>query len=293
MKQMKEELKQKKYWIWFSRIKGLGSKRKQKLLSKFQTPEQIYALTKQDLQKVKGIGKVTEQEILSLTYREDLEQYIEEMERNGVSLLTIKDKEYPQPLKEIYDPPIALYTQGNVKAINTNSIAMVGARDCSLYGEKAAYYFSYHLAKQGRTIISGLAEGIDSFSHLGCLAAGGNTIAIMGHGIDQIYPQKNQLLGKQIIKQNGLILSEYPLGVGPERMNFPARNRIISGMSQGVLVIEAKEKSGTMITVDFALEQGRDVYAVPGNINSPFSVGTNRLIQEGAAKMVRNYLDID
>lgn len=290
---MKETLKNKKYWIWFSRIKGLGSKRKQKLLSEFQTPERIYALTKQDLEKVKGIGKAIGQEILSEAYREDLEQYIEEMEKNKVSLLTIQDKEYPQNLKEIYDPPISLYAQGNLTIINSNGIAMVGCRDCSSYGEKAAYYFSYHLAKQGRTIISGLAEGIDSFSHLGCLAAGGNTIAIMGNGIDQVYPKKNQILAEQIIKQDGLILSEYPLGVEPERMNFPARNRIISGISQGVLVVEAKEKSGTMITVDFALEQGRDVYAIPGNINSPFSVGTNRLIQEGGAKLVKSYLDID
>lgn len=290
---MKEDLKRKKYWIWFSRIKAIGSKRKQRLLTQFQTPEKIYTLTKSEWKNIKGIGEVGQNELLSLSYREDLEQYIETMEKEGISLLTIQDKEYPQQLKEIYDPPISLYVKGKLNAINTNGIAIVGCRKCSSYGEKAAYYFSYHLAKQGRAIISGLAEGIDACSHLGCLSAKGQTIAVVGNGLDHVYPAKNQELARQMIEQNGLILSEYPLGTKPERMNFPARNRIISGISKGVLVIEAKEKSGTMLTVDFALEQGRDVYAVPGNINSPYSVGTNRLIQEGGAKLVKNYLDIE
>lgn len=171
------------------------------------------------------------------------------------------------------------------------SIAIVGCRKYSEYGKKSAYYFSYNLARAGLIIVSGLAKGIDSFSHLGCLAAGGKTIAVIGSGLDNIYPKENLELANKIIECGGCIVSEYPLGIKPEKNHFPARNRIISGLSKAVLVIEAQENSGTSITVDFALEQGRDVFAVPGNINSKNSKGTNLLIQEGAFSAL-NYKDI-
>ena len=173
----------------------------------------------------------------------------------------------------------------------------MGCREASEYGIKAAKYFSYNLAKYGINIISGLAKGIDSYAHFGSVYANqenilsGKTIAVLGCGLDIIYPKENTLLADEIVKTGGLIISEYPLGTKPEKRNFPARNRIISGLSKGVLVIEAKEKSGTLITVDFALEQGRDVFVVPGNINSINSVGTNDLIKQGA-HIVTNVNDI-
>lgn len=213
--------------------------------------------------------------------------------------ININDKQYPQILKEIYDPPSCLYYKGNIDILNQIAIGIIGCREASEYGIKAAKYFSYNLAKHGIHIISGLAKGIDSYAHLGSvyankeniLSINGKTIAVLGCGLDTIYPKENTLLANEIVKTGGLIISEYPLGTKPEKRNFPARNRIISGLSKGILVIEAKEKSGTLITVDFALEQGRDVFVVPGNINSLNSVGTNDLIKQGA-HIVTNVDDI-
>jgi len=201
---------------------------------------------------------------------------------NEIKKIDITNEKYPKLLKQIYDPPKCLYVLGNTEILNTPSIAIVGCRETTEYGRKSATYFSYNLAKQDITIISGLAKGIDSFSHIGALQAKGKTIAVIGSGLDIIYPKENIKLAKEIIKQGGAIISEYPIGTRPEKEHFPARNRIISGMSNAVLVVEAKEKSGSLITADFAIEQGKDVYAVPGNINSLNSVGTNNLIKDGA-----------
>ena len=194
----------------------------------------------------------------------------------------MENEKYPILLKQIYDPPKCLYVMGNIEILNNQSIAIVGCREATEYGKKAATYFSYNLAKQNVTIVSGLARGIDSYSHIGTLKANGKTIAVIGSGLDIIYPKENEQLAKKIVEQGGAIISEYPLGTRPQKEYFPARNRIISGISQATLVIEAKEKSGSLITADFAMEQGKDVYSVPGNINSKNSVGTNNLIKDGA-----------
>ncbi len=217
---------------------------------------------------------------------------MEALQKQKVKIITIDDKEYPEMLKTIYDYPVSLFIKGDEKILNMPAIAIVGCRECSSYGEKVAQYFAYYLSKKHINIISGLAKGIDSQSHIGALKAKGRTIGVIGSGLDIVYPKENQYLYDKIIEENGAIISEYPLGVKPEKMNFPARNRIISGMSQGILVVEAKKKSGTLITVDFALEQGRDVYVVPGNIDEINSVGTNDLIKQGA-RMVTTYKDID
>ena len=211
----------------------------------------------------------------------------------GIEIKTIKitDEKYPKLLKEIYDPPKCLYTIGNIEIFNNLSIAIVGCRDATDYGRKATKYFAYNLAKENVTIISGLAKGIDSFAHIGTLQAKGKTIAVVGNGLDIIYPKENEQLAKEIIKNGGAIISEYPIGTQPKKEHFPARNRIISGLSTGVIVVEAKEKSGALITADFAVEQGRNVYAVPGNINSLNSVGTNNLIKDGAIP-VTCYLEV-
>ena len=172
------------------------------------------------------------------------------------------------------------------------SIAIVGCRQASTYGKKVAQYFSYYLSKKGMTIISGLAKGIDSQAHIGAMKAKGITIGVIGSGLDMVYPKGNQYLYDSIIKENGAIISEYPLGMNPLKMNFPARNRLISALADKLVVVEAEnEKSGTMITVDFSLELGKEIYVVPGNINNKMSVGTNRLIKDGA-KIITEFNDI-
>lgn len=307
-----DNIEEKRYWIWLSLIPNLGVKRKQILLEKYKNAKNIYNASKEELLKTNGIGEKLVEAILNLKIRKSVNKHLKYLQENNIDIISITDKEYPKMLKEIYDPPISLYIRGNKEILNEKSIAIVGCRDATTYGKKAAKYFAYNLAKEGINIVSGLARGIDSYSHIGCIVADreendkirnitnsninvknniGKTIAVLGNGLDTIYPTENKYLAQEIIKSGGAIISEYPLGTKPEKMNFPARNRIVSGLAKGLIVVEAKEKSGTLITVDFALEQGRDVYVVPGNINLPTSVGTNDLIKQGA-KMVTNYLEV-
>lgn len=310
-----EDLENKKYWIWFSLIKGLGCVRKNNLLKIYGTPEEIYKLSKRELLKVDGIGEETVTNIIEAKNEKILNYHIKYMEENNIDIIHICEKSYPQALKQIYDAPVSLYIRGNKEILNGKNIGIVGCRECTDYGKKAAKYFAYNLSKEKSVnIVSGLAKGVDSYAHWGSVGANiecestkncekkqescgkinddcGKTIAILGNGLDMIYPKENIELANEIIRNGGAIISEYPCGTKPDKMNFPARNRIISGLSKGIIVIEAKEKSGTLITVDFALEQGRDVFVVPGNINSINSVGTNDLIKQGA-KMVTSYEDI-
>ena len=204
----------------------------------------------------------------------------------------INSKFYPERLKNIYSPPKQLFCLGNLELLNhKNNIAMIGSRNCSFYGERAAKDFAFNLAKNDVCIVSGLAKGIDSFSHIGALNAKGKTIAVLGSGLDNVYPKENQKLFQTIVNNNGLVITEYPMGTSALKQNFPARNRIISGLSDSVLVIEARRNSGTNITVNFALEQGKDVFVLPGNIYSKNSDGTNYLIIEGAIPVL-SYKDI-
>lgn len=286
-----EKLEKNKYWIWFSLIKNLGSKKKLELLKQYKDPKNIYNIKKEELLKIKGIGEKTAEEIVNKQIKLEIEKHIKYMKDRNINILNINDKEYPKKLKEIYDPPISLYYKGNIDVINNKSISIIGCREATEYGKKAAKYFSYNLAKKNINIISGLAKGIDSYSHIGAICANGKTIAVVGTGLDTTYPKENEEVEKIIIQTGGTIISEYPLGTKPEKMNFPARNRIVSGLSEGIIVVEAKEKSGTLITVDFALEQGREVFVVPGNINSINSVGTNELIKQGA-RVATSYIDI-
>lgn len=258
-----KNLENKKYWVWFSLIKHLGIKRKQQLLNKYKNPKNIYKLSKEELMQNFNIGENIANNIVDKSSKNVLKNHIKYMEKNNINIISVNDKEYPQYLKQIYDYPISLYIKGNMNILNEKSIAIIGCRNATEYGKKSAEYFSYNLAKNNINIVSGLARGIDSFAHIGALAANGKTIAVVGNGLDMIYPKENEQLQKKIIALGGAIISEYPLGTKPEKMNFPARNRIISGLCEKILVIEAKERSGTMLTVDFALEQGREVYAVP------------------------------
>lgn len=295
-----ERLEEKRYWIWLSLIKNLGPRRKLKLLELYKTPDKIYTLTKEELLKVEGIGEETVKNIIESKDKKIIEKHIQYMKNNKIDIITINEESYPQTLKEIYDSPVSLYIKGNKKILNGDNMGIVGCRECTEYGKKAAKYFAYNLTKENINVVSGLARGIDSYAHLGSLSTVldvekikncGKTIAVIGNGLDIVYPRENTELANEIVRSGGAIISEYPCGTSPDKMNFPARNRIISGISKGIIVVEAKAKSGTLITVDFALEQGRDVYVVPGNINSINSVGTNDLIKQGA-KLVSIYKDI-
>lgn len=194
--------------------------------------------------------------------------------------ILIDSKEYPEKLKNIYDSPKKLYVIGNKNLLYKKGIAIVGTRAATAYGKKVSYDFAKELSENHIVVISGLALGIDTYAHIGALKEG--TIAVLGSGIDQIYPKENIELAREILKNNGCIISEYPLGSKPERLHFPQRNRIISGLGEGVLVVEANKKSGALITAEFALEQGKEVFVVPGDIKKPQSEGTNKLIQDGA-----------
>ena len=279
------------YWIWVSRVKKIGSIKWQRLLENFKTPQNIWNAKKEEIMSIKGIGEETANEILNKEYRINLDKYENYIKKNKIELIHINCREYPEKLNLLYDKPIVLYMKGNKELLNRFSLAIIGCRENTKYGEQVCKKISYDIAKNKIVTVSGMAKGIDSIAHKATLKANGETIAVIGSGLDNIYPSDNIGLANEIIKNGGLIISEYIIGTKPTKMNFPARNRIISGLSNGVIVIEAKKKSGTMITVDFALEQGKEIFAVPGNILSENSEGTNELIKQGA-KLVTNIKDI-
>ena len=210
---------------------------------------------------------------------------------NNIREISIENELYPEKLRKIYNPPKHLYCLGDISLLNNPSIAIIGCRNASKYGFKICKIFADKLSKSGITIISGLAKGIDSQAHISSFYNVGKTIAVLGCGVDVIYPKENEELYRAIIQNGGLIVSEYELGTKPSKELFPQRNRIISGLASGVLVVEAKKRSGTMITVNHALEQGREVFVIPGNIDSLNSEGTNALIKDGA-RIVTNYKEI-
>ncbi len=278
------------YWIWLSRIEGLTPKFLWDLIQKYKSPKILWNKTKEEL-IADGLKEIYVDKIIDDKFKINLDNYLKYMKKNNIEIITIFDREYPDKLKVIYDPPVVLYIKGNKEIINEKSIAIVGCRLSSKYGESVANKLSYNLSLNNINVISGLARGIDSFAHKGSLMGNGKTIAVVGCGLDTIYPQENKNLFNEIIQKNGLIISEYVIGTKPLAKNFPRRNRIISALSNGVIVVEAREKSGTLITVDFALEQGKNVYVIPGNINNINSYGTNNLIKEGA-KVVTDICDI-
>ncbi len=205
----------------------------------------------------------------------------------------INSGDYPERLRNIYDPPKKLYVLGNFKILKEKAIAIVGSRKATEYGKKVAFQISQELTKENINVVSGLAIGIDTYAHLGAISIQNqaSTIAVLGSGIDEMYPKENTELARKIIQTGGCIVSEYPLGTKPNKINFPQRNRIISGLSDGVVVVEASEKSGSLITAEFGIEQGKEIFAVPGNIDNLLSKGTNKLIQDGA-KMVLSSKEI-
>lgn len=280
-----------KYWIWFSRLNEISNFKKQKLIEIYKFPEVLWNKNNTELKNLKYLNKNEIDVILDKTRRENLGKYVDYMKKNNINLITIFDEKYPHKLKNMYDKPLYLYTKGNEELLNCSSIAIVGSRKSSDYGENVTKNLAYNLAKNNICIVSGLAKGIDKCAHIGTLAGFGNTIAVLANGLDIVYPLENKALAEMIVERGGLIVSEYIIGTKPNKMFFPERNRIISGLSDGVIVVEASEKSGALITADFAIEQGKEVFAVPGNINSMNSTGTNNLIKEGAS-ILTSYKDV-
>ena len=260
---------------------GVGAITYRKLLNVFQTPEQVFSAPFQRLIAIPGISEKIARTILNFGFPDQVKQAIEDLEKFQVHVVTCNDEEYPYTLTTIFDPPPLLYVKGAPLQRHEILVAVVGSRRSSTYGRTVAEQLCRELTVKGVTVVSGMARGIDSAAHRGALQAGGRTIAVLGCGLNVIYPPENSQLYHEIL-EHGTILSEYPLHTKPDRGNFPARNRIISGMSLGTVVVEAGARSGALITADTALEQGRDVFAVPGNITSASSQGTNRLIKQGA-----------
>jgi len=269
------------YWIWLS-ILNLSQIQKIKLLEIFKKPQKIYELSKKELEEIITSQKLIDI-ITSKETKEEAKNILQQTEKKDIEIITIENDIYPENLKRICNYPFVIYAKGNIELLKERKIiAIVGSRNNSEYGKTITTKFSYLLARKNYCIISGLAKGIDSYAHKGALIAKGETIAVLGSGIEYIYPKENEKLYNEILIKNGLIISEYPLLTKPRPEYFPYRNRIISGLSEKVLVTEAKQKSGSIITATLALEQGKDVYAIPGNITNKNSSGTNNLIKDGA-----------
>lgn len=270
-----------KYWVWLSSLPGIGSRKFCDLISFFQTAENVFNCTYDELKNCRIIKEEVVKNITNNRNLEKIDKYIKKVKDNGIKIYLSNQEEYPVNLKAIYDPPPVLYCLGELKKEDKEAIAIVGSRKASDYGLKTAEKLAEQLVQTGITVVSGMALGIDAAAHRGAIRGGGRTIAVFACGVTNPNPKSNINLYREILK-NGAVVSEYPLGMQPHPGNFPARNRIISGLALGSLIVEANIKSGSLITADFALEQGRDVFAIPGNINSPSSMGTNNLIKNGA-----------
>ncbi len=279
----------RKYWIWLSSLTQISPRRKNRLLKHFADPALLWEAGEGELRATMFCTPGMISALLDKTARNETDRLLEKIYQCNADVVTIQDAGYPLALKYIADPPVVLYVRGKLEA-DALCVAVVGSRKASFYGLDIARKLSRELAAHGVTVVSGMARGVDAKSHWGALEGGGKTVAVLGCGVDIIYPPENRELMNRIYG-SGSVISEYLPGTEPMPYHFPARNRIISGMSQGVVIVEANEKSGSLITADFALEQGRDVFAVPGNINSVNSTGTNRLIREGA-KIIANTGDI-
>ena len=270
-----------KYQYWLSNIPGVGCKTIHRLLGQAGSAEEIYFLKKEQLEKLAGLS---DRQVLAITERKmdwDLEEKYAKLGENGTTFLSYEMDSYPEQLRNIVDAPYSLYVKGKLPDFSKKRVAIVGARMCSDYGKTMAERIAEKLACCGAEVISGMARGIDAYGHIGALKAGGDTFAVLGCGVNVCYPRTNQKLYESILAQGGII-SEYPPDTEPIAQLFPARNRIISALSDVVVVVEAKERSGSLITADFALEQGKDIYAVPGRSTDALSQGCNNLIRQGA-----------
>ena len=277
-------------WIALNLVDGLGSVSYRNLIKKFHSPDQVFKAPLKDLETFGGIRRKVAEKIKNFRKNAEVEHELDLIEQHRVTLVTFVEDNYPAHLLHIYDPPPFLYVKGELRQEDSLSVAVVGSRFASHYGKSSAESISRDLAQEGLTVVSGMARGIDTSAHRGALAAGGRTLAVLGCGIAINYPMENKQL-KEAIADQGAVLSEFPMSASPASSHFPMRNRIISGLSLGVVVVEASHRSGSLITARLALEQGRDVFAVPGSIDSLRSRGTHKLIKDGA-KLVEDARDI-
>jgi len=277
------------HWLALKLIPGLGTRTSNKLLDRFRSPQAIFRASRTELEGA-GVSGAVAQSIASGCTFDDAAAQQEKMIETGATLITIGDPRYPQPLREIFDPPILLFARGRVELMHSFTLGVVGTRRPTPYGLAVAERLSADLSHAGLAIASGMARGIDTAAHRGALAAGGDTIAVLGCGADVVYPSENKKLAAEIAVK-GLIVSEFPMGSVAFPQNFPIRNRIISGISVGVLVVEGAQYSGSAITAKLAMDQGREVFAVPGNITSKLSWAPNLLIKQGA-RLVQDWNDV-
>ena len=284
------DTKERNYWIAFNRIPRIGRVRFALLEHYFGSLESAWSAGTADL-RTAGLDSRTAQLVASRRSNIDPDAETGRLADVGVRAITRHDDEYPPRLKEIYDPPPVLYVRGELLPEDERSVSVVDTRRPTAYGREAAYHLSHDIARAGVTIVSGLARGIDAIAHRAALEAGQRTIAVLGSGVDVIYPREHTTLATEIAG-NGATISEHPLGVRPDAQNFPRRNRILSGITLGTVVVEAPEGSGALITASHALEQDREVFAVPGNIFSPSSRGANQLIKSSGAKLIWDYKDV-
>src|SRR6476469_7559411 len=277
--------------IALNMLPTMGPVRLRKLLEVFETPERVLAAKRDALRAVDGIGREVVDQILNWETLVDLPAELRRISDFGAQVITAESPLYSRQLREIHAPPIVLYVWGELTDRDQHAIGVIGSRRTTHYGTESAKKLSYQLAYAGLTVISGLARGIDTAAHQGALAAKGRTIAVIGSGLSKLYPPENAALAEKIRSGNGAIVSEFSMDIEPDRQTFPMRNRIISGWSHGILVVEAGLNSGALITASQAIEQGRSVYAVPGHINAPTAMGSNRLVQQGA-KLVMDANDL-
>ena len=275
---------EKRYWIGFNLAKGVGPARLRKLLAHFGDVERAW-LASRDQLLAAGLSESVVQNLLALRQAVELDQLLEQYQDQGIDVLTWDDDAYPRRLQDVDDAPPVLYVRGTLEIADEWAVAVVGTRRVTAYGRQVAHELARFLAQNGIVVVSGLARGVDGIAHKAAVEAGGRTLAVLGCGVDRIYPPEHRRLAEQIM-ESGALISDYAPGTPPEGPNFPPRNRIISGLSLAVVVIEAGKSSGALITANFALEQGRDVFALPGNITAPQSKGTNRLIQDGAQPLL-------
>ncbi len=276
--------------LHLSLIQGIGPKTVQFLVNIFGSAEKVLNASAQELEKTGGLSKTAQESLLQKQLGCPLERELELIQEYGCRIITFYDEEYPPLLKEIDPPPLLLYVRGELKREDGLSIAIVGSRDAKDYGRRVSYQLAHQLVNRGLTVTSGLAKGIDACAHRGALEAEGRTVAVMGNGLSLVYPAANSELAEKIV-ESGALISEFPMGMKPRSENFPRRNRIISGLSLGTVVVEASNRSGALITARLASEQGREVFAVPGQIFSELSTGTHKLIDNGA-KLISNVDDL-
>jgi DNA processing protein len=282
-----------KEWIALNMTPGVGPRAAARLLERFGSAEGVFGALRSELERLRLRPEAVE----SIVLKDRHEEAARELERlrgiGGAEVVILDDGAYPALLREIPDPPVTLYVRGAwAECLGAPCVGVVGSRRASTYGQNVALMLGRDLAARGVTVVSGLARGIDAAAHRGALEAGGRTVAVLGTGVDEVYPRDHRKLAEEILEKGGALVSQFPLGTPPVAENFPYRNRIISGLGLGVVVVEASEKSGSLITARLALEQNREVYAVPGNITSKNSFGTNYLIKSAAAKLVQQWQDV-